>query len=232
MIFRSHWDYRNMRYEVMPHNHLVHTWYARTVRFVPEALSPAQADLRWPRLLPGSWPGIPSDSFSVPFCIMGDKAGRRRISLWDAVVWDSGMLQIHCVLEIQNISYLDKVTGVTTTVKKKKSNLYFHKCIKRRSLNTNEDVFADCDCSIIYVAQKGIINNLGTDAPRAKLCIFIIRLTKYQFTRKLTLHNRMCSHSLAGVMLKFIIRSNTKWVSYSHQHSIYCLPCSTSLIFL
>ena len=138
---------------------------------------------------------------------------------------------IQCVLEIQNVSYLDKVTEVMTTVKKK-SHLYFHKCIKRYSLNTSEDLFADCDCSIIYVEQKGIINNLGTDAPRAKLCIFIIRLTKYQFTHKLTLHNRMCSHSLAGVMLKFIICSNTKWVSYSHQHRIYCLPCSISSIFL
>lgn len=115
---------------------------------------------------------------------------------------------------------------------KKKSHLYFHTCIKWCSLNTNEDLFADWDCSIIYVEQKSIITNLGTDAARAKLCIFIIRLTKYQFTHKLTLHNRMCSHSLAGVMLKFIICSNTKWVSYSHRRSIYCLSCSISSIFL
>jgi len=70
----------------MSHSHLIHTWYARTVRFAPEALSLAQADLRWPRLLPGSWPGIASDSFSIRFHVTGDKAGGRRISLGDAVV--------------------------------------------------------------------------------------------------------------------------------------------------
>ena len=102
------------------------------------------------------------------------------------------------------MSYLDTVTEVMTTVKK--SHLCFHKCINWCSLKTNEDLFTVCDCSIIYVEQKGIINNLGTDAARAKLCVFIIRLTKYQFTHKLTLHNRMCSHSLVGVMLKFIVQ--------------------------
>lgn len=123
-IFRSHWDYRNMSYEVMPHSHLVRTRYVRTVGFAPKALSPAQADLRWPRLFRGSWPGTTPDSFSIPFHIMGDKAGGRRFSLWDTVVWDSGMLRIQRVFEIQNVSYLDKVTEVMTTVKKKKSSIF------------------------------------------------------------------------------------------------------------
>lgn len=41
-----------------------HDILARTVRLAPEAQSPAQ--LRWPWLLPGSWSGITSDSFSIP----------------------------------------------------------------------------------------------------------------------------------------------------------------------
>lgn len=100
------------------------------------------------------------------------------------------------------------------------------------SVHTNDKLFADCDRSIIYVERKGISSNLGTDAVRARLCIFVIRLTKYQFAHKLVLHNGMYSHSPAGVTLKFIIGNNTKWVSYSHLHSISRLRCCIASIFL
>lgn len=59
------------------------------------------------------------------------------------------------------------------------------------------------------------------------MCIYD-KINKISVYSQLALCNKMCSHNPARVILKFIICNNTKWLSFSHLHSIYCLPCYIS----
>lgn len=212
-MFKSHWE--------MPCTHLGCILHERTARFAPEALPLTGLTWGGPREL-----------------AQHHSQHRRRVFLW----WGTGLEKgesLHRQRHAENATCFGNIKcylfrqGYRNNYHGRKTKPRLAPPIyKRCSVHTNDELFADCDCSIIYVEQKGIISNLGTDAVRAKLCIFVIRLTKYQFAHKLALHKGMCSHSPAGVVLKFIIGNNTKWVSYSHLHRISRLPCCIASIFL
>lgn len=123
-IFRSHWNYRIWGDAVLwSHTHMTYLLgqWGLPQRHNHQPSSGGH----------GCSLGAGQESFlQLLNTFMGDKAGGRRISLWDTVLWDSACWAHNCVLEIHIVSCLNKVLELMTTVKKSSAFPWMYKTVQ------------------------------------------------------------------------------------------------------